>query len=61
VIFGDKLDRVWNQIVSFGQPTDGGSRPALAPPLFATEEELPAILAGRTVDLVPPGAGEEDD
>ncbi|HVG09731.1 MAG TPA: cyanophycin synthetase [Thermoanaerobaculia bacterium] len=63
VIFGDKLDRVWNQIVSFGQPADGASRPALAPPLFATEEELPEILASRAVDLVPPGQGEgeQDD
>jgi cyanophycin synthetase len=64
VIFGDKLDRVWNQIVSFGRPADGGGirpeRPAVAAPLFATEEDLPAILAGRAVDLVQ-GVGEQDD
>ncbi|HWM89188.1 MAG TPA: cyanophycin synthetase [Thermoanaerobaculia bacterium] len=54
VIFGDKLDRVWNQIVNFGRPGDGaGARPPVAPPLFATEEDLPAILASRAVDLVP--------
>jgi cyanophycin synthetase len=63
VIFGDKLDRVWNQIVTFGGPADGASaRPAIAAPLFATEEELPAILAGRAVDLVPGrGVGEQED
>ena len=66
VIFGDKLDRVWNQIVSFGRPADGTSarpeRPAMAAPLFATEDELPAILAGRTVDLAPGWrVGEQDD
>lgn len=65
VIFGDKLDRVWNQIVSFGRPTDGGGirpeRPALAAPLFATEEELPAILASRAVDVVQGRVGEQED
>jgi len=60
VMFGDKLDRVWNQIVNFGRPADGATRPALATPLFATEEELPALMASRAVDLVP-GAGEQDD
>ncbi|MFL6199859.1 MAG: cyanophycin synthetase [Thermoanaerobaculia bacterium] len=66
VIFGDKLDRVWNQIVNFGRPAEGAARPAhpaMPPPLFASEEELPAILASRAVDLVAPerGAGEQDD
>ena len=60
VIFGDKLDRVWHQIVSFGRPADGGSA-AVAAPLFATEEELPALLARQAVDLVPQKAGEQDD
>ncbi len=63
VIFGDKLDRVWNQIVSFGQPAESaGVSPAVAEPLFATEEDLPAVLARRTVDIVPArGVGEQDD
>ena len=66
VIFGDKLDRVWNQIVNFGRPADGDRgrpvMPAMTQPLFATEDELPAILASRAVDLVPSrNVGGHDD
>ena len=64
VIFGDQLDRTWSQIESFGRPADGASlRTFNPPPLFATEEELPALLASRAVDLMP-GArtvGAHDD
>ncbi|HET9228079.1 MAG TPA: cyanophycin synthetase [Thermoanaerobaculia bacterium] len=59
VIFGDKLDRTWNQIVSFGKPAEGATpRPAVAAPLFAREEELPAILASQAMELV---RGEHED
>ncbi|MES1240854.1 MAG: cyanophycin synthetase [Acidobacteriota bacterium] len=59
VIFGDKLDRTWNQIVSFGRP-EAAAQPA-AGPLFAREEDLPAILARSAVDLVPARVGEHED
>jgi cyanophycin synthetase len=52
VIFGDKLDRCWNQIVTFGRPQesrDEGARPSS--PLFASDEDLPSILATTAVDL----------
>jgi cyanophycin synthetase len=52
VVFGDKLDRCWNQIVSFGRPagsapaSPAAARPA---PLFAPDTtaraETPAVLA----------------
>ncbi len=59
VIFGDKLDRTWNQIVSFGRP----EAPAIkeAEPLFAREEDLPALMARSAVDLVPARVGEHED
>jgi cyanophycin synthetase len=65
VIFGDKLDRAWNQIVNFGRPapaeTAAVPRPAVAEPLFAHEDELPAILAATTHDLIRPEVGGHDD
>jgi len=65
VIFGDKLDRVWSQIENFGRPAEGAARPArpaMPPPLFAREEELPALMASRAMDLVPGrGVGEHED
>jgi cyanophycin synthetase len=53
VIFGDKLDRTWNQIVDFGRPEGAPQPPRVAEPLFAREEDLPALLARTAVDLVP--------
>ncbi len=55
VIFGDKLDRTWTQIVDFGRPP-GSPEPRPAPPsapLFAKDEDLPALLARSAVELVP--------
>ncbi|HEX3128235.1 MAG TPA: cyanophycin synthetase [Thermoanaerobaculia bacterium] len=59
VIFGDKLDRTWNQIVTFGRPET--PVPATAEPLFAREEDLPALLARTAMDLVPARVGEHED
>jgi cyanophycin synthetase len=49
VIFGDKLDRSWNQIVTFGRPA--GS-PAVPVPVFAKDEPplASAILAPEPVE-----------
>ncbi|HKV10828.1 MAG TPA: Mur ligase family protein, partial [Thermoanaerobaculia bacterium] len=42
VIFGDDLDRVWKQIVSFGRPAVASVGPApVAPPVFAPDVEAP--------------------
>jgi cyanophycin synthetase len=63
VLFGDKLDRSWNQIVSFGRPQEAaGTAPASAP-LFASEADLPAILATAAPDLSRSArqAGEHED
>lgn len=55
-IFGDKLDRTWKQIVSFGRPAVAPVGPApVAPPLFAEEVEAP--LASPVVPL-PVSKGE---
>jgi cyanophycin synthetase len=53
VIFGDKLDRTWNQIVDFGRPAGAAQppRPARPEPLFARDQDLPALLARTAVDL----------
>jgi cyanophycin synthetase len=59
VIFGDKLDRTWNQIVGFGRP-EAPAQPA-AEPLFAREEDLPVLLARTTVELAPGRVGEHED
>jgi cyanophycin synthetase len=60
VIFGDKLDRTWNQIVDFGRPEGAPQPPRTSEPLFAREEDLPALLARTAVDLVREVKGQED-
>jgi len=60
VIFGDKLDRTWNQIVDFGRPAEAARPPRAAEPLFAREEDLPALLARSAVNLVREAGGQED-
>jgi cyanophycin synthetase len=62
VIFGDNLDRCWNQIVSFGRPAEapGGATPVA--PIFAADDELTALPSLRASGLPAPGrAGEHDD
>ena len=63
VIFGDKLDRAWNQIVNFGRPAQSGTPPLKGASLFASEDDLPAILSRSAVDLIQPGrsVGDHDD
>jgi cyanophycin synthetase len=66
VVFGDKLDRSWNQIVSFGRPQETRDSLSTAPaaaPLFAAEADLPAILATAAPDLSRSArqAGEHED
>jgi cyanophycin synthetase len=64
VIFGDKLDRAWNQIVSFGRPAEAGTTEIPVAPLFGAEgdEPMPAsqgIIAPEPAG-VPTVEGEED-
>jgi len=65
VIFGDKLDRSWQQIVSFGRPAEAPVGAAPVAPIFASDEDLttlPAILAPETMASSRGGrAGEHDD
>ncbi|HEV8581403.1 MAG TPA: cyanophycin synthetase [Thermoanaerobaculia bacterium] len=60
VIFGDKLDRDWEQIVSFGRSAEARVASAPLAPLF-TVDELP--LANPVAALEAPGrrAGEHED
>ena len=64
-IFGDKLDRCWQQIVSFGRPAEAPVGAAPVAPIFADDEDLtalPAILAPESMAMSRGGrAGEHDD
>lgn len=65
VIFGDKLDRCWQQIVSFGRSAEAPVGAAPVAPIFADDEDLtalPAILAPEAMATGRGGrAGEHDD
>jgi len=65
VIFGDKLDRCWNQIVSFGRPAEAPIEAVPVAPIFAAGEEdltpLPPILAPEAMPARGARAGEHDD
>lgn len=63
VIFGDKLDRDWGQIVSFGRPAEAPVGPAPVAPLFSANTEAIASPVAFTPDAPWPGgrAGEHDD
>jgi cyanophycin synthetase len=67
VIFGDKLDRSWQQIVSFGRPAGAPAEDVpVAPPLFAAGDEgltpLPPLLAPEPMSAARGArAGEHDD
>jgi cyanophycin synthetase len=63
VIFGDKLDRTWNQIVTFGRPAEAATAPAPAAPVFSEETEPIASPTAFTPDAPWPNgrAGEHDD
>jgi cyanophycin synthetase len=63
VIFGDKLDRSWNQIVSFGRPAEAPAGPAPVAPIFSAETEPIASPIAFTSDASWPHgrAGEHDD
>jgi cyanophycin synthetase len=51
VIFGDKLARVWSQIVGFGRPAGAAQDPAPPPPAFAPlAPAVPEIPAGEPED-----------
>ena len=62
VIFGDKLDRTWSQIVSFGRPAEAPVAPPLAP-IFSADTEALASPVAFTPDAPWPNgrAGEHDD
>ncbi len=61
VIFGDDLDRVWHQIVSFGRPEAAPDTPAQSVPVFAGHEPplASAILAPESPSD-PEAEGQED-
>jgi cyanophycin synthetase len=62
VIFGDKLDRSWHQIVTFGQPAGAPAVPMpFMAPVFASDEPplASAILAAEQVEER--RAGEHED
>jgi cyanophycin synthetase len=61
VIFGDDLDRVWHQIVSFGRPAGAAETASHATPIFAGHEPplASAILAPESPS--DQGAGEQED
>jgi cyanophycin synthetase len=63
VIFGDKLDRSWNQIVSFGRPAEAPAGSVPVAPAFSEETEPIANPVAYTPDAPWPNgrAGEHDD
>ncbi len=65
VIFGDNLDRCWNQIVSFGRPAEAPVEKVPLSPIFASDEKLtalPSILAPEAMSAGREGrAGEHED
>jgi cyanophycin synthetase len=62
VIFGDKLDRTWSEIVSFGRPAEAPVAPPVAP-IFSADTEAIASPVAFTPDAPWPNgrAGEHDD
>jgi cyanophycin synthetase len=62
VIFGDKLDRSWSQIVSFGRPAGAPALPApAAMPVFASDEPPLASAIFAAEPLEERRAGEHED
>jgi cyanophycin synthetase len=65
VIFGDKLERCWQQIVSFGRPAGAPAESIPVSSVFAAGNEgftpLPAILAPEPMPARGARAGEHDD
>jgi cyanophycin synthetase len=66
VIFGDKLDRSWQQIVSFGRPAEAPAGDTPVARIFAASDEdltaLPAIFAPEPMPTSRGArAGEHDD
>jgi cyanophycin synthetase len=62
VIFGDKLDRTWSQIVSFGRPAEAPVASPVAPIFSADTEAIASPVAFTPDDPWPNGrAGEHDD
>ena len=66
VIFGDKLERSWHQIVSFGRPAEAPAGDIPVARIFAAGEEdltpLPPILASESMSAARGSrAGEHDD
>jgi cyanophycin synthetase len=61
VIFGDKLERAWKQIVGFGRPAGApeGPPPVAAPVFDPGEEPLPALDPATPAD--PRVTGEHED
>jgi cyanophycin synthetase len=61
VIFGDDLDRSWNQIVNFGRPASSPAAPTVPPPIFSRDEPplANAILSSGPVEER--HAGEHED
>jgi len=63
VVFGDDLDRSWNQIVTFGRPAETRATVTSPAPLFAADAEPVAVPVTSAEAPVAPGerAGEHED
>ncbi len=61
VIFGDDLDRVWHQIVSFGRAPGAPESPAHATPIFAGHEPPLASAIFASESPADRGVGEHED
>jgi len=62
VIFGDDLDRVWNQIVTFGRPADSTPESTPFSSIFTADEPpLPSPVAADSGSAIDRQAGEHED
>jgi cyanophycin synthetase len=62
VLFGDKLDRTWKQVISFGRPGEApGGEPPVAPIFAIGAEPLPPVIAPEPAGAAARGPGEHED
>jgi cyanophycin synthetase len=62
VIFGDDLDRDWNQIVTFGRPADSASEPTSFSSIFTPDEPpLPSPVVADSGSAADRQTGEHED
>ncbi|HEX7186385.1 MAG TPA: cyanophycin synthetase [Thermoanaerobaculia bacterium] len=62
VLFGDKLDRTWKQVVSFGRPAEAPvGEPPVAPIFAIGAEPLPPVIAPEPAGAGARAPGEHED